>query len=322
VRISLAESKPKPHARPRRPIRRRRSNAYDSAIVQPALQPVPRLRREELASGRSRAEAQPEAGGWQVSGLAAGFGALRRFLAKRWWAMLLLAALAGVVAYVFVDARFYVYGAEILGASHLDTQAIYGAAGVDKQSIFWIDPEQVAHSVIKLDGVRAVRVRCALPAVVTIEVEEREPVVLWRSLVGRRDWWLDSEGVVLPYHGDPYSEGVVFVVDSSERQLQAGGRLEPQGLVQSVLQLAEALPGARVFYYQADRGLSFTQQADGAQWPVYVGTSEDLQYKIKVVDVLTNYLVGKSIRPEYVDVRWADRPLYGMPADKKDAGGN
>jgi hypothetical protein len=322
VRISLAESKPKPQARPRRPIRRRRSNEYDSAIVQPAVQPVPRLRREEPASRQSTAEAQPEAGAWQTLGLAAALGALRRFLAARWWAVLLLAALVGAVAYVFVDGRFYVYTAEIQGASHLDPQAIYRAAGVDKQSIFWIDPEEVARSIIKLDGIRAVRVRCALPAGVTIEVEEREPVVLWRSLTGKRDWWLDLEGVVLPYHGDPTSEGVVFVVDSSELQLQVGGRIEPQGLMQSVHQLAEALPGARVFYYDADRGLSFTQLAGGGQWPVYVGTGEDLQYKIQVVDVLTNYLVEKSIRPEYVDVRWADRPLYGVPASKKEAGGN
>jgi len=63
-------------------------------------------------------------------------------------------------------------------------------------------------------------VSCSLPAHVSIAVEEREPAVMWRLLVQVRDWWLDEEGVVLPYHGDV--SNTVFVVDSSTPQLQKG----------------------------------------------------------------------------------------------------
>lgn len=163
-----------------------------------------------------------------------------------------------------------------------------------------------------LPGVRAVRVRCGLPADVTIEVAEREPVVLWRATVQGRDWWLDKEGVVLPYHGDPSSPNTIFVVDYSDRHLEEGVLVEPAGLIDSVLQLAAAMPQARLFFFSADRGLSYRQQASGRDWMVYVGTSDSLGRKIQAVDVITDYLTASGISPAYIDVRWPDRPVYGM----------
>jgi hypothetical protein len=106
---------------------------------------------------------------------------------------------------------------------------------------------------------------------------------------------------------------MIFVVDSSERQLEPGGSLQPAELVRSVQQLAAALPGTRIFFYDGDRELSFTQQVDGQQWPVYVGNSNDLPRKIQVLQMLTRYLQDNEIRPRYVDVRWADHPVYNVP---------
>lgn len=339
--ISLRAAKPQPQARPKRRGRRRRSYSFDTTLAQPAYRlrpprPGRRSRAEPYVLGenlrpslerevpkRTRVDAQPRPSQAESSPLLSKERiAARRFLVSRWWALLLLGTLLGGVAYGYADSRFFVYHAEIKGVRYLDAQAIYRAAGVDKQSVFWIDPQGVAQRIIALDGVKAVRVRCSLPAVVSIEVEEREPTVLWRSLPGKHDWWLDAEGVVLPYNGDPYSERTVFVVDASDLPLRVGDSIQPEGLVQSVLRMAAVLPGARVFYYEAERGLSFSHQTGSSQWPVFVGTGEDLQRKIQVVQVLTKYLVSKGIRPSYVDVRWADRPLYGMPTNNSVGGGN
>jgi cell division septal protein FtsQ len=172
----------------------------------------------------------------------------------------------------------------------------------------------VAERIIQLDGIKAVRVRCDLPAQVYIEVEEREPVVMWRALAQGRDWWLDEEGRVLPYPGDVDAPNMVFVVDASDRQLQPRGKLEPASLVASVRQLAQALPEIQVFYYDQERGLSFVQTVDGGQWPVYVGSSENLAYKIQVLQVLIQHLKAESIVPDYVDVRWPDHAVYHLQA--------
>ena len=247
--------------------------------------------------------------------------AMTRAAMRRIPAFLLLAALVGAIVYVSVDARFFVYEAVIRGAGHLPATTIYEAAGVHEQNIFWIDPGEVARRIVALEGIKAVEVTCELPARVVIEVEERQPVILWRAQSQEQDWWVDAEGRVLPYHGDVNSPETVFVLDSSQRNLDVGQTIEPQGLADSVLQLAEALPEIQVFYYQADRGLSFTQQGESGSWPVYVGSSEDLARKIQVMLALTGYLKANGVRPRYVDVRWADHPVYGQPAAQTGGGG-
>jgi hypothetical protein len=239
---------------------------------------------------------------------------------RRLPAILILAALTSAVVFTSVDARFFVYEAEILGVKHLSMAQIYETSGVHEQNIFWVQPSKVERRIAQLDGVKSVRVNCGLPARVTIEVEERAPLILWRTLAQEHDWWLDAEGMVLPYHGDVYSPETVFVVDSSQRTLEVGQRIEPQSLAPSVLKLAQALPGARVLYYGEDRGLSFTQHVDGGEWPVYVGSSDDLQRKIQVMQALNAYLLPNGIYPRYVDVRWADHPVYGRPAGETGRG--
>jgi hypothetical protein len=235
---------------------------------------------------------------------------------------LVLAALIGLAVYASTDAQFFVYGAQIVGLQHLKAEDIYQAAGVHEQNIFWIDPRAVAKRVVDLEGIKAVRVRSELPALVTIEVEEREPVVMWRATTQQEDLWLDGDGVVLPYHGDVDSPDMIFVVDYGDRHLQVGDQIEPDGVVQSARQLAATVPGVKVFVYQPGWGLSFTQGADQAEWPVHVGTSEDLPHKIQVLQALTDYLQSNNLHPRYVDVRWPDHPVYGRLDGKTVEGGD
>jgi hypothetical protein len=324
VRIDLVGN-----ARKRRK-RRRASRGFDSAIVLPEV----RARRGERKKQRAREREHPRALGGQAatqrrqerqaSESAAERRARRaamRTYVRRLPALLLLIALAGALLYTSADARFFVYGAEIHGAQHLAPVTVYEAAEVHEQNIFWIDPEQVARRVVALEGIRAARVSCQLPARVVIEVEERQPAILWRAQSQGKDWWLDAEGRVLPYHGDAESPQTVFVVDVSERQLDLGQTVKPTGVAGSVMQLAEALPDVRLFYYEAERGLSFTQQGATGSWPVYIGSGENLPRKIRVMLALTEYLTANRIRPRYLDVRWPDHPVYGRPAGEASGGG-
>ncbi len=326
VRIDLVENARKQRRRRQdRRKKRRPSRTFDSAV---SLPQAPAQRRERKGDQR-----EETADRWAVDSQALARHQQRRpapgaavnrqvrraavpVFVRRLPALLLLAALVGGIVYTSVDARFFVYEAEIQGAHHLPATVIYESAGVHQQNIFWINPQQVARRIVALEGIKAVRVLCDLPARVAIEVEERQPAILWRARTQGRDWWLDAAGRVLPYHGDVNSPDTIFVLDSSERHLEIGQTVEPEGLALSVSQLAEALPDAQLFYYQADRGLSFVQQAEDGSWPVYVGSSEDLPRKVKVMVALTSYLKANGIRPRYVDVRWADHPVYGQaPAE-------
>ncbi len=326
MRINLAgEEKSQRGRRKSKRQRSRRSRAFETSIRLPQAHeelgrsgsarpawPWRTIGRSQAPTRRERARRRQQGTGLEATAPSPTLRRIRwRVVLARMPVVLVLTGLIAGIAYASTDAKFFVYDAQIVGARHLEAEAIYDAAGVDEQNIFWIQPQEVARRIGEMEGIRAVGVRCSLPAQVTIDVEEREPIVMWRALTQEKDWWLDEEGVVLPYHGDVRSPETIFVVDSSERHLQVGDLLEPEDMVGSVRQLAAALPEIKVFFFQADRGLSFSHQVNGGEWPVYVGSSEDLPRKIQVVQVLTDYLVTHNIRPRYVDVRWADHPVYG-----------
>jgi hypothetical protein len=318
VRIDLREEDRKKRKRRRSRLTPRQGEStfsFDSAVAQPQVQ----ARRGAHASPAKKARPQVKRKSDSIPA--------RRSI--RWsaallktLALLILAGSIGLVAYTFTASDFYVYSAGISGAHHLRAEDIYLAAGIHEQSIFWVRPGQVEEALGQVNGIKSVHVSCGLPARVSITMEEREPAVMWRLLVQQRDWWLDEEGVVLPYHGDV--NNTVFVVDSSTPQLREGDRIKPEGAVASVLQLTVALPQVEVFYYQADQGFSFVyKSADGTQqWPVLVGTSEDLTHKIQILQRLIDYLAAHNIGPRYIDVRWADHPVYGAPVGQKTGQGN
>jgi cell division septal protein FtsQ len=313
VRISLVDQEKKK----RRRKRRKASKTYETAIAFPRTRGRHRPEKRGFSARQrgSRAE-RPAAAEPSV--------ARRRIPWRQIWkrvpVLFVLAGLMAAIIYASTAEEFFVYEAQITGARYLERAKIYQAAEIDELNIFWIQPEKVAGRIRQLDGIKAVHVNCGLPARVAIEVEEREPVLMWRALSQGRDWWLDEEGVVLLYHGDAHASDALFVVDSSNRQLEVGDQIEPDGIVQSVLQLAAALPEIQIFYFEEGQGLSFTHKSGEMQWPVIVGDSKDLQRKIQAVHVLTGYLLDKNIRARYVDVRRSDYPVYGKPIGESTTG--
>jgi hypothetical protein len=319
MRIDLLDQGRK-QSRRRQRRRRRRYRTFDEAITLPELPSGKRPARrrwpgrrsgQEGHSNRVRATEEPRK---------------PRLRGLRWqsiWAripaLLLLVGLVGALVYASTTETFFVYEAEIQGAQRIDAQAVYQAAAIHEQNIFWIQPQEVARQIEQLHGIESASVHCSLPAQVAIQIKEREPAMMWRALSQARDWWLDEEGTVLPFHGDVNSPETIFIVDSSQRNLQVGDQIEPAGIAESVLQLAAAVRGAGVFYYEAERGLYFIQEVAGGNWPVYVGNGQDLPDKIRILQALTDHLSKQSIEPRYVDVRWAAHPVYGLPAGAQPA---
>ena len=294
--------------------RRSRTRTYHSAIAQPQMQdrPSARTRRPSARQRQSRAQARAEQQEhrtspsiWKIIGW--------RAIGIRVPGVLMLVALVTAIVFGSTDASFFVYDAKISGNQHIESSKIYEFAGVHEQHIFWIRPEEVAQRVAQIPGIKSVRVRTGLPGKVSIEVVERKPLMVWRTLTHGGDWWLDDEGIVLRYGGDADDPETIYVVDSSNRQLQYGDQIEPEEIVDWVEQLAAALPGARYFYYQGDRGLHFSQERLGLDWPVYVGNGENLTRKIQAVQALNEYLKSNNIQATFVDVRWPDLPVYGKP---------
>jgi hypothetical protein len=317
VRINLVDSGKQ------RKKRKKRSHRYESSIAQP-------LPRRRLSRRRRKAAAKLEptlspADELDVQGRPPlEIDIPWRVVLVKFPVLLLLAGLLALAAYVTVADAFYVYSATVEGAHYLDARSIYEVAQINEHHVFWLNPQEVADNITHLQGIESAHVRLQLPNRVSIQVEERAPIIVWRSGSMGRDLWLDKEGMVLPYGGDIDSPDVVYVMDSSDRNVQEGDFIKPEGIAQSVVQLAAAVPEAELFFYQAERGLSFNQKTSLGEWPVFVGTTEDLSRKIQVVQTLNQYLVERNIRPGYVDVRMAEHPLYGTLGSTAlmSAGGN
>jgi hypothetical protein len=328
MRISLDEPKGKrlgskvASIRRRRPrTRRRRRRTFESSTAQPQIKRKQKPEPARAADKQKNARARSHSGAVSAASPPASQRRSRwRTLGLRVLAAAILMIVIGAMVYLSTAEMFFVYGAEIVGSRFLPLDTIYQSAGVDELNIFWVNPKKVTQRIEELDGIKAARVHCSLPATVLIEVEERQPVVMWRAEAQESDWWLDEDDVVLPYHG--VLSNTVFVVDSSERQLHVGDQIEPKGIVRSVQQLAAALPHVEVFYYQPEQGLSFSQRTPKGEWPVYLGDSQDLPHKIQVLKALTDYLVAQDIRPRYVDLRWPDHPAYGRAGGRATRGSN
>ena len=320
MRIDLVAQEQRQQGRQKRRKGRRGSRTFEESV----MLTQPQRKRQPAKGRRSRRQREAAARQPAYAEAAEPSAARRRIrwgvLLRRLPAALLLLGLIAAIVYTSTDGEFFVYEARVVGAHYVDAATIYQAAKVHEQNIFWIRPQQVAGRIAQLEGIKSVRVHCyLLPAEVKIEVEERKPVIMWRALKHQQDWWLDEEGMVLPYHGDPHSSDTIFVVGSGELQAEVGSILAPEGVTSSVLKLDSAMPETRIYFYDDDRGLSFTQELNGAQWPVYVGTSEHLWRKIQVVQALTAHFIERSIQPQYVDVRWAEYPVYGQPVGETAA---
>lgn len=249
-----------------------------------------RLGRDyETTAPRIKLSLRPAVGFWQDRGGKA-------------LGVLLLLALGGLTYYLFGTETFYVYEAQVVGNQLVSAEEIYRSSGLEGISIFWIDPVQVEAAITALPNIKEARVRCELPHQVTIEVVERRPQVIWQQ--GEKRYWVDEEGTILPARGE-LPEATV-IVDLDERPIQPGDRLDPR-LITGAQQLRSLLPELTTVQYAAKTGFSF-QSEQG--WPIYLGQGEDMAQKVAIMKVLLQEITAKGIQPQFIDLRFKERPYY------------
>jgi len=216
--------------------------------------------------------------------------------------LMVVGLLSYVLFYLFTDARFFVFEATVAGHRHLSAHEVYQQAGLEGQSIFFVNPQHVSSRIEQLPYVKAATVTCRLPARVRIEIVEREPVYLWQ--VGAKLYWLDEEGVVMEPRG-PSPDTVVFL-DVDAKALVPGSRVAPE-ILEAARKLKEWLPAEKIFQWSQSQGLSFKHR-DG--YPVYLGQLTDLPEKLATLSALAEDFAQNNVHPEFVDLRFAGRPYY------------
>ena len=216
--------------------------------------------------------------------------------------VLVLSCLSYVIYILFSSPFFFVYTAAIRGNIAVSAQEIYAVGGIDRQSIFWIDPLKVAEKVGSLPNIKDASVSVALPAVVEIEVVERRPELLWQT--GETVWWVDEEGMIVPPKGD--LSGMLRIFDDEEQPLQTGTHIDPT-IVEGAQTLRLLAPDVLVVRYSQARGLIV---ATPEGWPVYLGNGSEIKAKLVVLTALLADMNERNVTPAFIDIRDPLRPFY------------
>lgn len=280
--------------------RRRRPAAGTSpAKRKPAARPTPsrkRGRSYRLASEQATpVKVQPKlqrSGGKRLS--------MPRLPVGRLVAFGLAVGLVALLVFVFADDRFYVQAADISGLTYGSQAEVYQRAGVDGYSVFWVNGREAAERIETLSYVKAATVRSALPDKVRIEVEERQPVALWK--VNGHPYWVDAEGVTMTVTS--LIEGLPVLSDLDSTSITAPGRVDVQ-LVTAVQELKKQMPQVGEFAYNKINGLQFRIPGSTV---VYLGKPEGLDRRVKELLALQSSLAASGDMP--AEINWRNEGGY------------
>lgn len=208
----------------------------------------------------------------------------------------------GLIYWLFSHPMFFVYGADISGNNAVSSREIYLTADIHNQSIFWLDPAQVATHISAIPNIKSAVVTVALPGRVGIDVIERRPEMLWQT--GNAIWWVDAEGTIVPPKQD--MTGMLRIIDDDRQPLEAGYKIDPS-LIQGAHTLRMLAPDVMTIRYTRQNGLTVATP-DG--WAVYLGDGTQLKAKLVVLTALLEELRAEEITPEFIDLRNPLRPFY------------
>ena len=249
-----------------------------------------RLGRQYPSSARRvRFALTPAPGRWQT-------------LVSRLVAATLLVFSGWVIYAIFNSSSFYVYDIQVRGNAAVTSMEVFSTSDLEGLSVFWVDPAAVARRVETLPNVRLAHVKVRLPARVIVTLEERTPVILWKT--GEANWWVDAEGVIFPPRAD--LSDALTIIDTDAEPVSPGEALDPS-IMETAQSLRRLLPELPVMNYSRATGVSFTT---GEGWPVYLGDGRDMDAKLTILVNLRKDLMARGVTPEFIDVRFVERPFY------------
>jgi cell division protein FtsQ len=266
-----------------------------------------RRRRSELRLGTPAVKFETVADRPKIS-----FGPILQFWQNRGpkvIAIFLLAVIVWTGYTLFTTPSFFVYGAQIRGNEALSDREIYLASQVDRQSIFWVNPEKIESQIATLPNVKSVYVSVALPRQVTIDVVERQPELLWQT--GQEIWWIDKEGTVVPPKTEV--EEMLKIIDDDMQPLEAGYKIDPT-IIKGSQALRLLAPNVSIIRHTRAQGL-IVSTPEG--WPVFLGDGSEMRAKLVVLSTLLPDLREEENPPLYIDLRNPLRPVYKLKPEIK-----
>ena len=257
---------------PKKPVARRRRRAYGHSV--PATLPRLRLRSAPWTSSRVLA-------------------------------LLVFLSVASLLAWFFLDSRFYIYAADVQGNSLLAATEVYQAGVLDGLSAFYMDRGEVARRICEaIPGVTSVRVEYHWPSQVSILIREQDVQFVWHTQSGAA-FLVEGAGLVLKMDAGSYPD-LLAIRSLDSVQLKPGERVDRVALI-AASGLHSLLPQARVFDYSRLKGI---QWVDERGRRIFFGDDQELDEKVACMRALVDKIEGNGSKVEFIDVRFVESPYY------------
>ncbi|NLN69217.1 MAG: FtsQ-type POTRA domain-containing protein [Chloroflexi bacterium] len=213
------------------------------------------------------------------------------------------------------------------GAQRLSPEVVLAQLDLVDKSIITIEPDVVKDKVeASLPGIKNAQVSIKLPAKVTIQVEEREPIILWEQEGSSQ--WIDAEGVLFPVFGEedvpqrvvavgdppsaptvPHQEIDVEMGEISPLMENVIPRTTPE-FVAAVLSITKFMPEGSQLQYDSQFGLGW-QDPNG--WLVYFGQeTANIDTKLIEYQEILTVLNQQNITPALISLEFIHAPYYRM----------
>jgi hypothetical protein len=259
------------------------------------------------------------------------------------WRMLSFAlAMAALgAAFTMLFSPFFKVGAlEVKGLNRLTQSNIESVVDLQNYSIVEVNAADIKKSLLAtFPDLAAVSVAVGLPDSVTLTIQERVPVMVWKQ--GDDTLWVDASGVIYPPRGEagdlltinatdppPHAFTPDLNADNSSGQGAAAVNNIPAGTANvdtinhpalrkidmaffDVAQkLVTRLPASTPLAYSALHGLGW-QDPNG--YAVYIGHDmTDFEVKFTLAERIALELGGRGITPKIIDVEFPNAPFYRM----------
>jgi cell division protein FtsQ len=222
---------------------------------------------------------------------------------------------------------FKVSAINLQGAHRLEPESILSQIELGGTSIITIKPEEIETRIVtSFPGLREVHVSIGLPATVTVQVVERQPLVLWEQ--ADQSYWIDVEGVMFPVRGEtivPLKVGATSYPPAglSLQEQDSGDEGETSPImdqpnlptttpefVQGILSINEYVPQGSQLQYDPQFGLGWQ---DPRGWLVYFGRdTQNIELKLAEYQTIVETLQKDNLIPSLISLEFLHAPFYKL----------
>jgi hypothetical protein len=225
-------------------------------------------------------------------------------------------AMIAILYLLWTAPVFKVNTVNYQGLQRISAKEVSIELDLEGQPVFTIDPQAIREQIItQFPEFRRVDINLNFPNKVTIQVEERKPILVWKH--EDRTWLVDAEGFAFPVRGEGNNlpKLVIEAKDfplpiQPEAQSALREPLLPIELVSGILSISAMIPDGAVLFYDQERGIGWR---DPRGWTVYVGALKDLSLKMQIYELMVKKIIKKEEqKPVLISIEYVHAPYYRL----------